>query len=65
VKFNLEAELNRLSLLPKAVGPEARALNDHWQFVRRKLHNLRGLSKPPHLKSHFHKCHIGHVLQGA
>ena len=36
VKFNLEAELNRLGLLPKATGPEARALNDHWQFVRRK-----------------------------
>jgi hypothetical protein len=40
VKFNLEAELNRLALLPKAAGPEARALNDHWQFVRRKLRNL-------------------------
>lgn len=26
---------------------------------------FRGLSKPPHLKSHFHKCHIAHVLQGA
>ncbi len=40
VKFNLEAELNRLSLLPKASGPEARALHEHWQFVRRKLRNL-------------------------
>jgi CheY-like chemotaxis protein len=40
VKFNLEAELNRLSLLPKAAGPEARALDEHWQFVRRKLRNL-------------------------
>jgi hypothetical protein len=40
VKFNLEAELNRLALLPKATGPEARALNEHWQFVRRKLRNL-------------------------
>ncbi|MEI7732685.1 MAG: hypothetical protein WCO56_24145 [Verrucomicrobiota bacterium] len=40
VKFNLEAELNRLGLLPKAAGPEARALNEHWQFVRRKLRNL-------------------------
>ena len=27
-------------------------------------HKLRGLSKPPHLKSHFHKCQIGHGLQG-
>src|SRR5438046_9648038 len=40
VKFNLEAELNRLSLLPKATGTEGRALNDYWQFVRRKLRNL-------------------------
>ena len=37
VKFNLEAELNRLSLLPKAAGPGARVLDEHWQFVRRKL----------------------------
>ena len=37
VKFNLEAELNRLSLLPKATGPEGRALDEHWKFVRRKL----------------------------
>ncbi len=40
VKFNLEAELNRLALLPKATGAEGRALDDHWQFVRRKLRNL-------------------------
>jgi hypothetical protein len=32
--------------------------------LRRKV-RFRGLSKPPHLKSHFHKCHIGHGLQGA
>ncbi len=40
VKFNLEAELNRLALLPKATGADARALNDHWQSARRKLRNL-------------------------
>ncbi len=37
VKFNLEAELNRLALLPKATGAEGRALDEHWKFVRRKL----------------------------
>ena len=40
VKSNLEAELNRLALLPKSTGAEGRALNDHWQFVRCKLRNL-------------------------
>ena len=52
VKFNLEAELNRLSLLPKAVGPEARALNDHWQFVRRKLRNLVTHGGPLRVQNH-------------
>ena len=37
VKFNLEAELNRLALLPKTTGEEGRALDEHWKFVRRKL----------------------------
>lgn len=37
VKFNLEAELNRLALLPKSTGAEGRALDEHWKFVRRKL----------------------------
>src|SRR5204863_8639553 len=37
VKFNLEAELNRLALLRKATGAEGRALDEHWKFVRRKL----------------------------
>ena len=37
VKFNLEAELNRLALLPKTTGAEGRALDEHWKFVRRKL----------------------------
>jgi hypothetical protein len=40
VKFNLDAELNRLSLLPKTSGADARALDEHWQFIRRKLRNL-------------------------
>jgi len=52
VKFNLEAELNRLSLLPKATGPEARALNDHWQFVRRKLRNLVTHGGPLRVQNH-------------
>ncbi len=37
VKFNLEAELNRLALLPKATGEKAQALDELWKFVRRKL----------------------------
>lgn len=40
VKFNLEAELNRLSLLPKATGPEARTLAESWPTLRRKLASL-------------------------
>ena len=40
VKFNLEAELNRLSLLPKTTGADARPLDEQWQFIRRKLRNL-------------------------
>jgi hypothetical protein len=52
VKFNLEAELNRLSLLPKATGPEARALNNHWQFVRRKLRNLVTHGGPLRVQNH-------------
>lgn len=39
VKFNLEVELNRLSLLPKATGPKAHMLSDYWPFLRRKLRN--------------------------
>src|SRR5436189_99545 len=37
VKFNLEAELSRLALLPKATGAEGRALDEQWKSVRRKL----------------------------
>jgi len=35
VKFNLEAEFNRLSLLPKTTGSDARAFDKHWHFIRR------------------------------
>jgi hypothetical protein len=37
VKFNLETDLNRLALLPKTTGAEGRALDEQWQFIRRKL----------------------------
>ena len=40
VKFNLEAELNRLSLLPKATGPEVQTMAENWGFARRKLQQL-------------------------
>lgn len=40
VKFNLEAELNRLALLPKATGADARALDEQWHIVRRKFREL-------------------------
>lgn len=40
VKFNLEAELNRLALLPKATGADARALDEQWHVVRRKFREL-------------------------
>ncbi len=40
VKFNLEAELNRLSLLPKATGADARTLDEEWQIFRRKFREL-------------------------
>lgn len=40
VKFNLEAELNRLALLPKATGADARALDEQWQIFRRKFREL-------------------------
>lgn len=40
VKFNLEAELNRLSLLPKAAGADARVLDEQWQMFRRKFREL-------------------------
>ncbi len=40
VKFNLEAELNRLLLLPKATGADGRALDEQWQLFRRKFREL-------------------------
>lgn len=40
VKFILEAELNRLALLPKATGADARALDEQWHIVRRKFREL-------------------------
>ncbi|MCA9628364.1 MAG: N-6 DNA methylase, partial [Myxococcales bacterium] len=40
VKFQLEAELNKRKLLPKATGDEGRALQDRWDVYRRKLRAL-------------------------
>jgi len=40
VKFQLEAELNKRSLLPKASGDEGRALAERWDVLRRKLRAL-------------------------
>jgi hypothetical protein len=37
VKFNLEAELNKRSLLPKTTGADGRQLAEKWAPVRRKL----------------------------
>src|SRR6185369_16681772 len=52
VKFNLEAELNRLSVLLKATSPEARALDDYWKFVRRKLGALVSHGGGLHVQNH-------------
>jgi len=40
VKFELERELTRLKLLPKATGAEGKRLAEAWQVYRRKLRSL-------------------------
>lgn len=40
VKFELERELNRLRLLPKTTGNEARQLKEQWEVYLRKLRAL-------------------------
>lgn len=40
VRFELEKELTRADLLPKASGEEGRALQDAWEAYRRKLREL-------------------------
>lgn len=40
VKFQLEGELHKRKLLPKATGDEGRTLQDRWEVYRRKLRAL-------------------------
>ncbi len=40
VKLELEKELLRLQLLPKATGAEGKELAQHWEICRRKLREL-------------------------
>ncbi len=40
VKFQLEAELAKRKLLPKATGEDGRILQDRWDVYRRKLRGL-------------------------
>ena len=40
VTLNLEAELNRLQLLPKSTGEEARQLAEFWTTYRAHLRQL-------------------------
>ena len=40
VRFELENELARLHLLPKATGEEGRALQQSWEVYRKKLRDL-------------------------
>lgn len=40
VKFQLDAELNRLGLLAKTTGAEGKALQERWEPLRRRLREL-------------------------
>ena len=40
VRFELEKELNRFTLLPKTTGAEGRALQETWEVYRRRLREL-------------------------
>lgn len=52
VRFQLEAQLTKLGVLPRTSGPEGKALQERWEVFRRKLRDVSDSAGATSVRSH-------------
>ncbi len=61
MRFELEKELGKANLLPKATGEEGRALQDNWEVYRRKLRELAVRGGALRVRNHVLEPLVSHL----